>query len=404
MKKQKNKGSIYFLALASAIVLLLVVLGIAAIILQFRHSSRSNTAIDQGYVYAELGISHALSFTHDTADWRNLLNNGTWLSDISAGSAVYSVNGIDPKDGILSGDSGDSVILTCAATVNGVTRRLSVTAQQQPSKLLSYTLAAGKTITIKDSADICGNVCGNKDIVKDYYNCVIDGNAEAVSTIQYTTNINGNIVQNTLAKSFPDEQAMFNYYKALATPISYRSEINQVLLSNTSNPYGVVNANGLYKMDCGNQKLIIKNCRIYGTLMLINPRNDSRIESCLNWQPARLDYPALIIEKGALYMDTTGSLSELVFNTDFNLPTEFGYHVIGQVFANQITGAVYIDGDLELRNDSYILGSVIVTGTVKMYNNTDIKWYNNCVTYPAKNFLESYLSPIQGTWQEPANP
>jgi len=400
----RNKGSIYFLALASAIVLLLVVLGIAAIILQFRHSSRSNTAIDQGYIYAELGINHALSFTHDTADWRNVLNNGTWLTDISAGSAVYSVDGIDPQDGILSDDREDTVTLTCAATVNNVKRQLSVTAQQQPSKLLSYALAAEKTITIKDSADVYGNVFSNQNIVKDYYNCVIDGSAEAVSTIQYTTNINGSVVQNTLPKSFPDQQAMFSYYKARATPISYRSEINQVLLSNTSNPYGVVNADGLYKMDCDNKKLIIKNCRIYGTLMLINPKKDSKIESCLNWQPARLDYPALIIESGDLYMDTTGSLSELVYNTDFNLPTEFGYGYIGQVFANQITGAVYIDGDLELKNDSYILGSVIVTGTVKMYNNVDIQWYSNCTTYPVKCFLESYLSPIQGTWQEPANP
>jgi hypothetical protein len=404
MEMYRNKGSIYFLALASAIVLLLVVLGIATVILQFRRSSRGNAAIDQGYVYAELGIRHALFFTHDTADWRNLLNNGTWLTDISAGSAVYSVEGIDPEDGVLSGDSGDTVILTCDATVNGVTRRLSVTTQQPPSKLLYYALAAGGQITMSDSADIAGNVSSNEKIQKGATYNVITGNAEAVGTIYYTTNISGNVVQNTLAKSFPDQQAMFNYYKTRATSISYRSEISHVLLSNTSNPYGSVNSDGLYKMDCGDQKLIIKNCRIYGTLMLINPKSDSKIESCINWQPARLDYPALIIESGGLTMDTTGSLSELVFFKDFNLPTEVGYGFIAQVFPNQITGTVYIDGDLVLRNDSYILGSVIVTGAVNMYNNTDIKWYNNCVTYPAKNFLESYLSVVQGTWQEPANP
>ena len=131
----KNKGSIYFLALASSIVLVLIVMGIATVILQFRRSSRGNTAIDQGYVYAELGIRHALFFTHDTTNWRDVLNNGIWLEDIPVDSAVYSVAGIDADDGTLPGDYEDTVILTCTATVNGVTRQLSVTTEQKPSKL-----------------------------------------------------------------------------------------------------------------------------------------------------------------------------------------------------------------------------------------------------------------------------
>jgi len=149
-----EKGSIYFLVLAGAIVLVTLVLGLSLHTMQFRQSTRSNTKIDQADIYAELGIRHAIHFTTITPNWRQVLSSGLWLQDIEMNQAIYSVAGIDPVDGNLANNNTDPVNLTCTATIDGVTRILSVQTKTTPLEILSYAVASDKKSQISINTQI----------------------------------------------------------------------------------------------------------------------------------------------------------------------------------------------------------------------------------------------------------
>ncbi len=395
-----TQGSIYILTLVSALVLMGLGLGLALNILQYRRASRSDLKIEEARIYAELGIRHALRYTIDDSNWRQHLNSGTWLQDITAGAATYSVTGIDTADGVLPNNDSDPVKITCTATVEGVTRTIQVNTRQQPYEILRYAVVAGGDVDISSYARVTGNVASNDDIHKSGDYSWIVGNAEAVDTIYETSHITGTVAPGSAAREFPSQSSIFSYYQA-ATPIAYRSSMERILLSPTKNPYGSTNPDGLYKMNCANQKVVIKQCRIVGTLFLINPRSDSRIEISINWKPARPDYPALIIEGPCLEIITYQDLKEYEIGyVDLNLPGESGYGSALNTFSNEINGLVYSTGNLILEQTIQIKGSLIALGEI------DLRDYSRCIynasvydNAPVMFHMPS-LYPVAGSWTQ----
>ena len=321
---KRNRASAYFMTLTAAVVLVSMVLGLSYLMLQFRHTSRSAGQVDQSRIYAELGIQHALHFTEEADTWRDILPSGVWLSNVSAGDSTYTVGGVDSTDGDLADDPGDTVLLTATATVGGVTRTVQVQAQNAPLPLLRYAVAAADTVDISNNVHIIGDVTSNTDIDKSGGGTWIYGDAEAVGTVHETENITGDIVPNSDAKDFPNNSTILNYYSSRATVIAYRDKIERILLSPSSNPYGPADPDGLYLIDCSGSKIDIRNCRIVGTLILVNPKDDSVIQDGLNWQPARPDYPALIVDGPGITIKPDPWLAEMGI-WDFSLPSESGY-------------------------------------------------------------------------------
>ena len=58
LSNNKRRGGIYFLTLASAFVLVSLVLALSLTFRLYRSTSRSNFHTDQAQIYAELGLSH----------------------------------------------------------------------------------------------------------------------------------------------------------------------------------------------------------------------------------------------------------------------------------------------------------------------------------------------------------
>jgi len=395
----KHKGTIYYLTLASAIIMTCLVLGLACLILQYRRSSRTNAQIDRAYIYAELGIRHALHFTSVEPLWRNLLSNGKWLDNIAVDQATYSVTGIDPVDGDIQNNNIDPVILTGSASLNGINRIIQVTAANPSADLLRYAVVAGGNITLSNHARINGDVTTNADFSKTGADTWVFGDVEAVGIIKETTNISGDILPGSEPKTFPDNQRIITYYQSHATTIAYQPIIEKILLSPTSNPFGTTNPDGLYMINCNNQKIVIKDCRIVGTLLLLKPKSDSDIESAFAGQPARNDYPVLIID-GTLTIKSSSNLDESKIGIDLNLPGEPGYGQLNNVLPSVISGVVYSNGALVLDNICDIQGMVMATGAVEVKSNASCSTDPNIVLNPPQCFCESYLVPIRGTWQE----
>ena len=395
---RNKKASIYIFALAAALVLVSLVVGLSATIMQFRRNSRTNTEIDRAKIYAELGVRHALYFTSVEPNWRSLLQSGTWLQDIPIDNATYTVTGTDPDDGSLLDGDEFIVELTCTAKINRTQQTLSVLTQNYPSELLKYAVAADGLLKISDRVQINGNAFTNDSIDKKNADTWIFGNAQAVGIIHEVRNITGIIAPGSDPKSFPDDQAIIDFYLTQSTPIPFQEHIQKVLITPNSNPYGPTNPDGIYSIDCANQRIEIRDCRIFGTLVLINPKSDSTIGEGMNWQPGKPNLPALIID-GPIEIRTTINLDEDHCDTDFNLPHEPGFDDNNDIFLNKITGPIFCRGDLTISQRSKIVGPVIVTGALEVKHDAEITADSQFYDQPPKMFMDSRLDLIPHTWR-----
>ena len=86
----KRKGSIYFLVLASAVVIVTVVVGLSLTMMQFRRYTRDNYQSELAEHYAKLGIRHGVYFTTVAPNWREILTSGPWLADVTVESRDVS--------------------------------------------------------------------------------------------------------------------------------------------------------------------------------------------------------------------------------------------------------------------------------------------------------------------------
>ncbi|MBN1844389.1 MAG: hypothetical protein JW810_01815 [Sedimentisphaerales bacterium] len=398
--RRGRQGSIYMLVLVSTVVLVGLVLGLSYRLLHLHQLNRSQRDMDRAFVYAELGVRHALHYTRVDPQWRVNLTSGPWLQDVAVDQAVYSVSGIDAADGDLANVPSEPVTLSCTAAIGGVTRQVQVEAKVVPLELLKYAASAADDMSISNHVRVYGSITCNDDISKSGSDTWVFGDAEAVDTIYETTNISGTVAPGSPPKQYPDSSALLAYYTARATPIPYSSTIQSMLISPANNPWGSPNPDGLYKIQCGYQKIEIRNCRIVGTLLLINPRSDSLVSTSINWTPARADYPALIVD-GSFTISPTKDLREYEIGyVDLNLPGESGYGSVWTVFSNRISGLVYCTGDLTLEDEARIEGAAIVQDDLFLQEDARCTLDEGLYDNPPVYFHYPYLQAVRGAWQE----
>lgn len=399
--KQKTKGSIYVLTIVSAIVLTAVVLGLSKLALQFRRSSQIDTDIDCAEIHAELGIRHGLYATSAISNWRTVLPDGTWLEDIAIGNVTYSVTVVDPIDSSISNSPEDPVSITCTAVVNDVTRSIKLQAQQPPSELLQFSLAANGHIHVYGEAVVDGDIFANNDIFTYSEDAEINGNAESAgSIVQYSGDIiEGDIIANSQARPFPNAQQLYDYYLERATEIPHQSTIDGVLIAPSSNPFGPTNAAGLYYINCSGSKITIKNCRIIGTLIIIEPGNNSIVKNGMVLENKLADFPSLIIIDGDIKLQfDEDTLDEEYLYIDFSLPGEPGYGDMSDIYQSHISGAVYSNSNLHIEGHTMIFGPVIAAGNIELYGDSyfSIESWQSSPT--PRCFREEYLIPTADTW------
>ncbi|MCP4709813.1 MAG: hypothetical protein GY869_14415 [Planctomycetes bacterium] len=401
---KKNRGSLNFLTLASSLILVALVLGTVTITMQFRRYAQTNFQGELAQHYAQHGINHAIYYTNIEPNWRNILSSGIWLQDIAVDQATYTVEGIDNVDADLATGANDPVLFISTATVGTVSRtvQVEVAPETATDELMHYALATGNDIEIKNAGIINGNTTSNGKIKKTGGSTFINGDAEAVGTVSNTNNITGVISPDSDPKEFPDTAAILQYYTSVATDIPYQATIENILLSPTNNPLGPVNPlHGVYRIDCGGADISIQNCRIVGTLILVNCGGNSQIQQGINWQPARPDYPALICYQTITFAQDQ-DLDEAGLNTDFSLLAEPGNSSITDVYPNRIQGTIYVDGDVNLSNTAHLVGTVITTDLCDVSNDAVIDWDPTILDNPTKCFSGEVgkLVPTPGTWRQ----
>jgi len=171
------------------------------------------------------------------------------------------------------------------------------------------------------------------------------------------------------------------------------SNMDQVLLSPSSNPFGDTNPDGIYVLDMNGARLTIRNSRIHGTLVLLNPANVSQLGDGTPFamSPANPDYPTLLVSGGQVRINPSRfDLDERTLQRNLNPPDAPWPNVDSNTtqtdsFESTIRGLIYSDEDLFLRDFSGT-GTIIGARDVDIQLSFSLKWNDHFMRNPPPGF------------------
>jgi hypothetical protein len=180
--------------------------------------------------------------------------------------------------------------------------------------------------------------------------------------------------------------------------------IYRQVLSPGVNPFGTgtTNSQGLYKIDCGGQRIIIERSRIYGTLLIINPGANSCIgDGPIHWAPYVAGYPALLVDADTAadadfsIRATNRALNEKENGVNYN-PSGSSHPDLGSdndtsdIYCSQISGLIAVEDDLTFQNTPLVRGQIVVGDDLANSSGTlDVEFQPDSLLKPPPGFLAS---------------
>jgi hypothetical protein len=169
--------------------------------------------------------------------------------------------------------------------------------------------------------------------------------------------------------------------------------IENVVLGSGNNPYGTrtVSPNGIYSINAGTEKLLIRDCRINGTLM-VQSASKVELRNGLSWEPSGRNFPALIANAPIDDLTTTTFLRESIIGINTN-PASSPYRGVTDQDASdtrpsQIMGAMVSTGDILLSGVSTLSGPVYSGNTINVTSdNLNIDFQSDMILNPPPGFF-----------------
>ena len=189
--------------------------------------------------------------------------------------------------------------------------------------------------------------------------------------------------------------------------------IDRKLLSPTVNPFGSLNSNGIYVINCSGKDVVIGRSRIVGTIVLLNPGSKSAIQDSVCWEAAVYNFPALLSNNSiSINMSATG-LSEASLGMNFNpAGTPFPFNggsantTVTDSYPSRITGLVYSANDLFFSNAPNLQGVTIANQNINVSSTSlTLNYGNTYLNDPPPGFaMGSFnMKVVPGTWTRTAN-
>ena len=188
--------------------------------------------------------------------------------------------------------------------------------------------------------------------------------------------------------------------------------IHQKTLGPGVNPFGTSDPDGIYWINCNGNTLVIERSRILGTLVVLNPGANSRIEhGPILMSPFQPGYPSLLVNGNFAIQATNRPLGELENSSseygivsNYNrsgMPYDFGTSTVGSedsntndTYPSEIRGLVAISGNLTYANSPRMRGPVIVGGSVTNGGGTlTVESSPESLVNPPPGFVGPYLYP-----------
>ncbi len=366
----RRAGSVYLHVLASS--LLVTVIGLAslaALRIQMR-SARLTTDCAEARTCAISALELGLLYVAQDPNWRATRANGTWMQDETLGTGRFTLQGVDPTDSVLSDSESEPLVLT-GIGMKGIARhkaQVTLLPVIEPLAALNTCLHASGSIQInagKQITAVGAPVSTNGQLNNDG---VLDGDAEA-RTVDHIGTITGTLTVPAPDKRMPDA-AVIAEYVSKATVVPYVAIIDKAVLAPGCNPWGPTDPNGLYYINTSGADLIIKNSRIYGTLIVKTGGGTLTLDGTMFIQNYRSNFPVVLVDGNIIvkYQSSGFTLSEATNATNYN-PAGAPYEGVADEdmldqYPSEIRGLVHIRGSLSLQQSARIVGVVICDGPV----------------------------------------
>ena len=431
-RRRARRGSVYLLVIGmSALVFVSALAALLVVRTQTRTFSMGNDSV-QAEALAQSAVEYALANLNANASWRTTYTNGIATTPISFSGGTISFKLVDETDANLSDSATEPIRIYGIGCYGKATRIYSVQANGKDAlTCLNAPVVIGGDIQFLGSVDAAGVTLAANGSIQGLLGTV-NANLEAGGSINPGFgSFTGTNKSGVTPRSLP-ASTVFDSYIAAGTSIPYSAlnadpsggrMLSSCVLSPGNNPFGGgLNAQGIYVIDCQSQVISIGNCRIVGTLVVLNPASGSRVGNGngepVNWEPAVTNYPCLLV-KGTISFEfgqnNTAMLLESNVSTNFNpantpypYPNGTSNTTTNDSYPCRIHGLVYVSGTAQASatNPWYTPIDMLVAGGSYGVPLGGIKpvYNSQYTTYPPPGFDGlGKMVPVRGTWRwEPA--
>ena len=385
-----RRGSVYLLALGVST--LVTVIGLTALMTIRSNQRLARQSADRAtaQTLALSAIEHALAAIDAAPEWRTMLQHDVEPGKIALGRGTFSWKLLDEIDGDLANDPTQPFKLQGIGRSGQAVQMYSVRVDpvKTPLSCLESCLHGNGTISFSGATvDADRFVSTNNSM--NAVSAIINAPVQAVSNI---TGVAYNRTRETgvAPREMPDAVTVFDYYLANGSEIPLGGllldgtgarVLERLVIGPGRNPLGLTNPQGIYVIRCGGATVVIRDCRIVGTLVLLDPGVGSRVEGSVNWEPAVPTYPAMMVRGSMDIRMTTASLSESSGGSNVNYnPPGTPYNGSEDLdtsdsYPSIIKGLVYMTEKLiNNTNGIRVEGMIVVGQTTNVSGTVNVKY------------------------------
>lgn len=384
----QRRGNTYLMVLG--VVTLLSVTVIAGVTVLRAH--RAGLSIDQDIVRARLaagsGVDIGVQMIAEDDEWRSTLGAGVWVDAMRVSDdTTLSISVSDEVDGVISNDKREDITLVAEGRVNSAVQRIEVVL----SPILGSYESMAASVYAKGVLDIEAESIEAESFLASATAVYDDGDEIGSFGPTELEGSSGDIYAGPLDLETPDEALALAIFRDLATEISIDDlrgkKIENVVLTEKSNKFGPVNERGIYLIECGGQKIVIRDSMIRGTLILVNPKPDSEMKEGMHWEPLLPNDPTLVVF-GSCKFDLSGD------DVDVGKITGEYIHADDQEWMDNhadstLSGFMYVGGDLLVQNAFRFTGALVAAGDVVLEDDIDISAGPNYAREEVTGFIDT---------------
>lgn len=426
--EHRRKASIYVVVLGTSTAV--TVIGLSALMATRieRRSAEGLGDLAQARMHARSAIELGMRQIGLDPNWRSR-TSGVWESNKPIGTGSYTFSAEDPVDGDLGDDPRDGLVLTGTGVEGDAVFNLEVSLEVEthPLSCLEVSLHANNDIVVVDPATVSGDqIISANNTITAIGVVSVDLDMESVNGFSGALGP-GSTTSGITPRDVPNPATVFDYYLAKGTYIGIgnlpkwdvsKQEYDGVtgvptmrreLLSPSNNPFGGgTNPEGIYIIDAQSGILDFEDSRIVGTLVILNADMNSEIRGSVNWEPAVLNYPALMANGKINLAMSAAPLSEVTTGRNFN-PTGSGVGgeedaTLDDSYASVIKGIVYSLGDTSISNSVWIDGVLVVGNTLTVTGTLNVTYQEAHLDDPPPGFIDTApLVVVGGSWKQLVN-
>jgi Tfp pilus assembly protein PilX len=411
LRLRRRAGAIYLIVLATS--MLVALLGLSALMaarLRLRNAGPTGDMLE-AQLYAQSAIELGRYWINQDPNWRTSRTKGYWAQNVALGKGKYSLYVVDPNGtGALNQNTTDPVTLTGTGMRGTATQQVQVTLNRYDPPLTCLNTAAtcngaitfglaGLLVTVTSS----GTVACNTSIAT--LLSTINAPCEAVVSATGLTYTPAPVT-GVSARTVPDTTSVFSYYTTNGTQIGNGGGTlgGFVATSSVNTGSGGTNANGIYVYDCRGANVTVQNCRIVGTLVLLNAGSGSTIQQNCLFQQGSTKLPVLMVQGSITINLSNSTFTEATAGTNLN-PSGAPYNGVTNstttdTYPCEIDGLVYISGNLTTQNHPVFKGPLIINGTWTATGAVDLAPDTSYYTNPPQGFTATpQMVVAPASWQ-----